>query len=67
MHPRSPPLTISGTGKKSDDFDILGVTFDYNSIFAKELGSFIILSVSLRNELSDPVFDGVGLIAFKSK
>ena len=29
--------------------------------------SFILLSVSLRNDLSDPVFDGVGLAGFKSR
>ena len=29
MHPQSPTLTIRGTVlKESDDFDILGVTFD---------------------------------------
>ena len=29
--------------------------------------SFVLLSVSLWNDLSDPVFDGVGLVGFKSK
>ena len=29
--------------------------------------SFVPLSVSLWNDLSDPVFDGVGLVAFKSR
>ena len=29
--------------------------------------SFVPLSVSLRNDLSDPVFDGVGLAGFKSR
>ena len=29
--------------------------------------TFIPLSVSLWNDLSDPVFDGVGLVGFKSK
>ena len=29
--------------------------------------TFIPLSVSLRNDLSDPVFDGVGLEGFKSR
>ena len=30
-------------------------------------GTFITLSVSLWNDLSDPVFDGVGLVGFKSR
>ena len=30
------------------------------------VGLFILLSVSLWNDLSDPVFDGVGLAGFKS-
>ena len=29
--------------------------------------TFIPLSVYLRNDLSDPVFDGVGLVGFKSR
>ena len=29
--------------------------------------SFVLLSVSLWNDLSDPVFDGVGLVGFKSR
>ena len=29
--------------------------------------TFITLSRSLRNDLSDPVFDGVGLVGFKSR
>ena len=29
--------------------------------------TFILLSVSLWNDLSDPVFDGVGLAGFKSR
>ena len=29
--------------------------------------SFVALSVSLWNDLSDPVFDGVGLAGFKSR
>ena len=29
--------------------------------------TFVPLSVSLRNDLSDPVFDGVGLVGFKSR
>ena len=29
--------------------------------------SFILLSASLWNDLSDPVFDGVGLAGFKSR
>ena len=29
--------------------------------------TFVPLSVSLRNDLSDPVFDGVGLAGFKSR
>ena len=29
--------------------------------------SFVLLSVSLWNDLSDPVFDGVGLAGFKSR
>ena len=29
--------------------------------------TFVFLSVSLWNDLSDPVFDGVGLTGFKSK
>ena len=29
--------------------------------------SFVPLSVSLWNDLSDPVFDGVGLVGFKSR
>ena len=29
--------------------------------------SFMLLSVSLWNDLSDPVFDGVGLAGFKSR
>ena len=29
--------------------------------------SFVPISVSLRNDLSDPVFDGVGLAGFKSR
>ena len=30
-------------------------------------GSFVLFSVSLWNDLSDPVFDGVGLAGFKSR
>ena len=29
--------------------------------------TFLTLSVSLRNDFSDPVFDGVGLVGFKSR
>ena len=40
MHPQSPPLTIDGTVlKKSDDLDILGVTFDSKLTFEKHLRS----------------------------
>ena len=40
MHPQSPPLTIGGTVlKKSDDFVILGVTFDSKITFEKHLRS----------------------------
>ena len=40
MHPQTPPLTIAGTVlKKSDDIDILGVTFDSKVIFEKHLHS----------------------------
>ena len=36
MHPLPPPLTIDGTVlRESDDLDILGVTFDSRSIFAR--------------------------------
>ena len=38
MHPQSPPLTIDGTVlKESDDFLILGVTFDFELTFEKHL------------------------------
>ena len=30
-------------------------------------GTFIPLSVSLRNDLADPVFDGIGLAGFESR
>ena len=40
MHPQSPLLTIDGTVlKKSDDLDILGVTFDSKFAFEKHLRS----------------------------
>ena len=40
MRPQSPPLTIDGTVlKESDDFDILGVTFDSRMTFEKHLCS----------------------------
>ena len=40
MHPQSPPLTIDGTVlKKSDDLDILGMTFDSKLTFEKHLRS----------------------------
>ena len=40
MHPQSPPLTIGGTVlKDSDDFVILGVTFDSKMTFEKNLRS----------------------------
>ena len=40
MHPRPPPLTISGTVlKESDDLVILGVTFDSKMTFEKHLHS----------------------------
>ena len=40
MHPQSPPLTIGGTVlKESDDFVILGVTFDSKMAFEKHLRS----------------------------
>ena len=40
MHPQSPPLTIDSTVlKKSDDLDILGVTFDSKFTFEKQLRS----------------------------
>ena len=40
MHPQSPPLTIGGTvQKESDDFVILGVTFDSKMTFEKDLRS----------------------------
>ena len=40
MHPRSPPLIISGTVlKESDDLVILGVTFDSKMTFEKHLRS----------------------------
>ena len=40
MHPQSPPLTIDGTVlKKSDDLDILGVTFDSKLTSEKHLRS----------------------------
>ena len=40
MHPQSHPLTIGGTVlKKSDDLDILGVTFDTKVTFKKHLHS----------------------------
>ena len=36
MHPQSPPLTIDSTVlKKSDELDILGVTFDSKLAFEK--------------------------------
>ena len=38
MHPRPSPLTIDGTVlKETDDFDILGVTFDSKLTFEKHL------------------------------
>ena len=40
MHPQSPPLTIGGTVlKESDDYVILGVTFDSKMTFEKHLRS----------------------------
>ena len=40
MHSKSPPLTIAGTVlKKSDDVDILGVTFDSKMTVEKHLRS----------------------------
>ena len=40
MHPQSPPLTIGGTVlKESDDFVILGVTFDSKITFEKNFRS----------------------------
>ena len=40
MHPQSPPLTISGTVlEESDDFVILGMTFDSKMTFEKHLRS----------------------------
>ena len=77
-HPQSHPLTIGGTVlKESEDLVILEVTFDSKMniyIYAPPLcrtsqyrRTFIHLSVSLWNDLSDPVFDGVGLAGFKSR
>ena len=34
---------------------------------SKYRGTFILLSVSLWKDLGDPVFDGVGLVGFKSR
>ena len=40
MHPHYPPLTIDGTVlKRSDDLDILGVTFDSKLTFENHLCS----------------------------
>ena len=40
MHPQSPPLIVGGTVlKESDDFVILGVTFDSKMTFEKHLRS----------------------------
>ena len=40
MHPQSPKLTIGGTVlKESDDFVILGVTFDSKMTFEEHLRS----------------------------
>ena len=40
IHPRSPPITIFGTVlKESDDFVILGVTFNSKMTFEKHLRS----------------------------
>ena len=40
MYPQSPPLTIGGTVlRESDDFVILGVTFDLKLTFEKHLRS----------------------------
>ena len=43
MHLQSPALTISGTVlKKSDDFAILGETFDSKMTFEKHLSSVLV-------------------------
>ena len=59
MHPQSPPLTIGGTVlKKSDDLDILGVTFDSRMTFKKHLRS---VSRTASQRLGIVLFCGVVL------
>ena len=72
-YPLSPPLIIGRTVlKESDDLVIVGVIFDSKMTYEKHLHSVSKaasqrLGILKSWQMGEPIFDGVGLVGFKSR